>query len=145
VNAEPKFVVDANLIVKRFVDEDYSAQARRFFLANRQILAPQFLLIEAGNVFLKKVRRQEMTQEAAMIALEAIPLYVQLLNTDAVVSTAWPMALRHDRSFYDAVYVALALEENCRLITADLRLVNAVRSRLGETVVWLGDMPDSVV
>jgi predicted nucleic acid-binding protein len=41
-----------------------------------------------------------------------------------------------DRSFYDSLYVALALATKTELITADERLVNALGSRF--PVRWLG-------
>lgn len=141
VNAEARLVVDANLVVKRFVTEEHSPQARRLLLSTADILAPRFLAIEAGNTFLKKVRLGEMTQEAALLALEAIPMYLHLLDTSSLHASAWNIATRYGRSFYDALYVALALEESCQLITADERLVNAVHSQLGESVIWLGTLP----
>ena len=37
------------------------------------------------------------------------------------------IAHRYRRTFYDASYLALAIQESCALITADLRLLNALR------------------
>ena len=49
---------------------------------------------------------------------------------------ALQIAVVCDRSFYDSLYVALALSTGTELITADERLVSALGSRF--PVRWLG-------
>lgn len=39
---------------------------------------------------------------------------------------AYTIALQYGRSVYDAMYLALAIQQNTRLITADGRLFNAL-------------------
>lgn len=48
------------------------------------------------------------------------------------------LAYRHNRSAYDAAYLALADALNAQLITADRRLYNAVHQKLG-WVLWITD------
>jgi predicted nucleic acid-binding protein len=145
VNARRRYVIDANTVVKWFVQENLSREALRVAAAGAELLAPELILAEIGNAFLKKIRQRELSQEGALVALEAARRSLILRSSEPLSSPAFEIATTYQRSFYDALYVALALEENCRLITADVRLVNAVRNRLGETVVWLGDIPSSFV
>jgi predicted nucleic acid-binding protein len=145
VNGRRRYVIDASTVVKWFVQENLSAEARRVAAAGAQLLAPELILAEIGNAFLRKIRQREVSLQRALVALESARLSLILYSSEALSSSAFDIAVTYQRSFYDALYVALALEENCQVITADERLVNAVRSRLGETVVWLGDMPDSLV
>jgi predicted nucleic acid-binding protein len=49
---------------------------------------------------------------------------------------AFQIAVDYDRSFYDSLYVALALTAKTQLITADERLVKALGSRF--PIRWLG-------
>ena len=51
-----------------------------------------------------------------------------------------PLALRFDRSAYDAAYLALAETSEQPLITGDRRLYNAVHEHL-DWVQWMGDYP----
>ena len=53
------------------------------------------------------------------------------LMTDALV-----IAFANDRSLYDCLYVALAIQFEIDMITADERLANALAARL--PVKWLG-------
>jgi predicted nucleic acid-binding protein len=46
------------------------------------------------------------------------------------------IASKFDRALYDSIYVALAIDAGCDLVTADERLVNAAASRL--PVKWIG-------
>jgi len=46
------------------------------------------------------------------------------------------IGLKHQRSFYDSIYLALATSRQIEFITADERLANAVAPHL--PVKWLG-------
>jgi predicted nucleic acid-binding protein len=55
------FVVDASVAVKWFVPEIYDAQALRLLSGSHQLVAPDLLYVEAGNILWKKgaARRDE--------------------------------------------------------------------------------------
>ena len=137
-------VVDASVAAKWFLEENLSAQARGLLSAAEELLAPRIIIAELGNVLLKKVRLGEMQRASVDDALDVFDLFVTLRPDDRVFYRAFAVALEHGRSFYDALYVALALQEGCRLVTADERLVNALRPSFGDTMLWLGDLPPAV-
>jgi predicted nucleic acid-binding protein len=56
-----------------------------------------------------------------------------------LLEQALQIAMACDRSFYDSLYVAVAVSAKAELITADERLVNALGSRF--PVRWLGALP----
>ena len=51
-----------------------------------------------------------------------------LLDTQAVSESALRLAAAHDRSYYDALYLALALAIGCELVTADEKFYRAVKT-----------------
>ena len=52
------------------------------------------------------------------------------------------MAERFGRSFYDSLYVALAVETESSLMTADSRLYNTLRdAALADNLLWVEDAP----
>ncbi len=137
-------VVDVSVAAKWFVDEEHTTVSRDLLLQNAgSLLAPEFLVIELGNVFLKKVRNREVTERYARGALARISGQVELLATTHLRRQTFDIALRHNRSFYDALYVALALDEDCQLVTADERMYNALVGALPETMVWVGGLQAS--
>ena len=135
-----RFVVDANVVAKWFVPEPLSEQAVGLLDGEHDLASPDLLWPEIGNVLWKKTRAGEITgQEAARIlhALEKCPL--TLFSSQLVLEAALEIALRTGRSVYDGVYLALAVVLECRLATADARLVNALaRTPLAPHVVWIG-------
>jgi predicted nucleic acid-binding protein len=60
-----RYVVDASVVVQRFLRETYTSQARvllaRLFEGDR-LYVPEFCLIECANVLWKQVRFRDVSQ-----------------------------------------------------------------------------------
>ena len=120
-------VVDCAIAIKWFVPEELSAEAEGLLDGTRDLLAPDLLFAELGNVLWKKVSRQELTTAEARAVLSGISR-VPLAVTPSrdLTEAALEIALAHGRTVYDAIYVALAVARDCALVTADERLVRAL-------------------
>lgn len=115
----------ANRLIERHVRHDL------------QLLAPALIEAEIGNVLWKAVGRKRISRQRAENSLRRfIELGIQTIPTHELLDRALQIAVDCDRSFYDSLYVALALATKTELITADERLVNAMGSRF--PVRWLG-------
>ncbi len=137
-------VVDASVAAKWLLPaagEGLLEQANRLaaFHVRRelQLLAPDLIEAEIGNVLWKAVRRNRISQAKAENSLRLFTaLSIQVVPTADLLVQALRIAVAFERSFYDSLYVALAMSTNTELITADERLVNALGSRF--PVRWLG-------
>jgi predicted nucleic acid-binding protein len=102
-----------------------------------QLLAPNLIEAEIGNVLWKAVQRNRISRTEAENSLRQFAaLAIHVLPTSDLLGQALQIAVGCNRSFYDCLYVALALATKTELITADERLVNALGSRF--PVRWLG-------
>ena len=101
------------------------------------LLAPDLIEAEIGNILWKAVRRNRLRPADATNSLRRFTeLGIQTIPTSGLLDRSLQIAIDCDRSFYDSLYVALALATETELITADERLVNALGSRF--PVRWLG-------
>lgn len=134
-------VVDSGVAVKWFVSEPHQEKAQQILLARRNgtlnLLAPDLIHAEFGNVMWKKQMFQSLDAADAQTALatfRGIPLTIT--PAADLLDEAYRLAVAHRRSVYDMVYLALSLRANCRFVTADEKLVNAVGQDFPD-LVWL--------
>ncbi len=138
-----RFVVDARVAVKWFVPEVHAAAARRLLAEGVTLLAPDLIWAEVANALWRKWRAQELAAEAAAGILADFRRYpLQIFSAESLYDLAWPMAQRSGRTFYDSLYLALALSQGCRLVTADLRFFNALEATpYRQQCLWVEDLP----
>ena len=136
-------VVDSSVVVKWFVVEPYSAEARKILdeYQNGSIsfLAPDLINAEFGNIIWKKHIFQGLAaMDAQNIVDDFRALQFTLVSTAALLDDAYKLAVKHRRTVYDSLYLALSLREGCQFVTADEKLVNAIGSSF-PNIVWLAN------
>jgi len=124
-------VVDASIAVKWMVEEEGTSEA----LALRdqaKLTAPELVVAECANILWKKCRRGELTQEEASLAARLLQASdIELVPTRALLEPALRWAIQLDHPAYDCMYLALAVQRDCRLVTADDRFVRKVQGAEG--------------
>jgi predicted nucleic acid-binding protein len=133
------------VVIKWLVAESYSAEARRILndyqAGTLTLLAPDLINAEVGNIVWKKHRFQGLAEADAQLILDAFrALTLVLTPTATLLQEAYRLAVAHQRSVYDAMYLALSLREKCRLVTADEKLVNALVATFPD-LVWVAKWP----
>ena len=128
------YVIDAGVVVKWFIPEVDSAIAHqlleRYLQGVDTPVAPDLLIAECGNVLWRRCRQGDITPDEATDSLaDLLTLNVPLVPATRLVQSALQLALQHQRTVYDALYLALAQERNCDLITADERFFNALSAQ----------------
>jgi predicted nucleic acid-binding protein len=123
------FVVDASVVVKWFVPEIHGEAAQSLLTLPHEYLAPDLLFAETANTIWKKIRRGELTLEQGQrLVADINRIAVETVSCRALAEDAHALANATGRTVYDALYVALAVRLNTRLINADDRLAAALSS-----------------
>jgi len=138
------FVVDASVGVKWFVPEVHSAEARQWRNGPDKLHAPAFFFdLEIANILWKKVRRAEITRADADMILGQVPALPLTRHPEPpLLTSAFDLADRTQRTVYDCLYLALAVHLSGRMVTADLRLYNSLTGTpWAGFICWVGDLP----
>ncbi len=137
-------VIDASVLIKFYVPEILSDRAERLLakVGNKDIdlLAPDLIYPEAGNILWKKQRLKELTHSEAEEITDAIlslPLMIEA--SKSLLPLAVDIAIACGITVYDASYLSLAKVYETTLITADRKLVDILaKTDLKVSVIWLG-------
>jgi predicted nucleic acid-binding protein len=118
-------VVDASVLVEFLSGGEHAESVEERLDAEEHVLwAPHLIDAEVGQALRKWVRLGKLTADAAGRALwEVSDLPVERVEHELLVHVAWD--LRDNFSFYDGLYVALALMLDEPLLTLDARLARA--------------------
>jgi predicted nucleic acid-binding protein len=138
-----RIIVDASVALKWVLEEDGSDRAEPVS-EGRELLTSALSWPEAGNAIASRVRRHELSRARASDAmrdLRAAPLGTRPLNAD-LAAAALNIACDLAHPIYDCCYLALAVQENSIVVTADRRFHSAVTRHpsLAERVVLLRDI-----
>jgi predicted nucleic acid-binding protein len=126
-----ELVVDSSVAIKWFVPQHNSPKAREILDAFKDtdlaFLAPDLIYAEVGNVIWKLHRFQGVSQvdtEAILNTFQAIDFVIT--PSSSLLADAYRLAIAHQRTVYDSLYLALSLERQCQFVTGDEKLVNSV-------------------
>lgn len=124
------YVVDASVAIKLYLPEAHSAQAIRFFSDEHELIVPEFMLAECANIVWKKsALLGELTEAESKRIVEAVQeLPLGYYYTSGLLVEALQIALTTKRAVYDSLYLALAVSQDCQLMTDDLKLYKSLQS-----------------
>jgi predicted nucleic acid-binding protein len=124
-------VIDASVAAKwLFKEPDTERACALRGDAERQgfeLVAPEILVAEIANVIWKRVARGELDPGDAQSVFEEFKrISPALIRLSSLVEAALALSVRFRRSVYDSLYVALASERDCDLVTADENLFRSL-------------------
>ena len=122
------YVVDASVAVKWLVTEAFSDEAARLLDEDLTLAAPELLFAEATNALWAMCRRGDIGRTdfaQAVEVLKSAPLAVPA-SMRQLAPAAARLAGDLDRPAYDCYYLALAVQEQYTVVTADRRFFDTV-------------------
>jgi len=124
MSAPSAFVVDTSVVVKWFVDEGGTAQAKAIqlfeaFEAGRCALkAPQLLMFELANALMYSHKLSSAKIVDLLASFQDLKIEIEPLSLPTLAK-AVEIACTCGATIYDAYFLALALETDSTLVTAD--------------------------
>ncbi|MBN8807343.1 MAG: type II toxin-antitoxin system VapC family toxin [Sphingomonas sp.] len=120
-------VFDASVIVKTLTEEPLSANAILSVASEPHAVAPDILTFEVASALSKKGRYFDLPREKIDDALAALPDMVsEQVASTFLLDKAMSLALELKHAFYDCLYLALAEDRDCDLVTADQKFAAVV-------------------
>jgi predicted nucleic acid-binding protein len=123
------YVLDASVVVKWFIPEEHSDSALKLKNVDGRFHAPAFVTLEIGNVLAKKRRRDELTPgevDGIWRAFRQAP--VRRHADETLVLAAFDLSQQTRTTLYDNLYLALAVELDIPLVTADRKFYRALEN-----------------
>ena len=123
-------VIDASVAYKwSDSTEQFFKQAREILKHHlhhkRPIIVPDLVLYELGNVWATKTNLALSHVESNLEDLNSFRLNVKPVTFE-LIKKATKLAKSCKVSVYDAVYVVLAQQDKCDLVTADMKLFQKI-------------------
>jgi predicted nucleic acid-binding protein len=137
-------VVDASVAAKWFLPEDPEALVSealalldKYDREEVQFVVPDLFYVETASAIWKAVRAGRVSRAFGDQALDLLTQReFPTVPSLKLLDNAFEIATAYGRTVYDSLYVALAMQTNAQLITADERLANSLAARF--PVKWLG-------
>lgn len=142
-----RFVIDASIAIKWVVTEEGTTDTISL-LAVPGLAAPDLLIPECSSILWKKMGRSELTADEAMMAARILQhADVEIYPMRQLLETATRLALDLNHAAYDCIYLALAVSNGWRFVTADekfLRKVRQAASACGAAITSLREVADGL-
>jgi predicted nucleic acid-binding protein len=139
-------VVDASVVVKVVLEEEFTDRARALIEDSRRsrrlLFGPPRLQSEVHNAIYQYLRRGQITlEEAEQVLRQSLQIPIQLYTSPELYQEAFTFAHTNRlTNTYDSQYVVLAQLLDAELWTDDRRLLNSVEAS-APWVRWIGDYP----
>ena len=144
-----QYVVDASVGLKWVLPEEHSDVARALLARARreevQLLAPDAYLPEVTNaLWARSHLRDDLAPDEARDALDRLVVTLpSLIPSGGLAIQALELSFAFGHAVYDCLYVALAIQQGCPVITAD-RAMNRTFGRATGRIIDIADFrPDA--
>ncbi|MDX1638957.1 MAG: type II toxin-antitoxin system VapC family toxin [Balneolaceae bacterium] len=134
-------VVDASVAIKWLFREKGSEEAEQIIKRISLFYVPLIFPVEMDSVITKKVRRKELQIDESCEKRKQVRKLPFKIEWDENVSQlAFEVAISLPVTYYDATYLATAIEKYAMFVTADRKLVNGIsKTSLEDYIIYFKD------
>ncbi|MBN1121040.1 MAG: type II toxin-antitoxin system VapC family toxin [Anaerolineae bacterium] len=128
-----RFVVDTSVVVQYLIEDNDTPQVTELFAASFEsrisLWLPDYCLVECANVLWKRVVFDNDSLEMATQIVENLDkLPLTIVPATRLLARAMPIGANHRLAIYDCLFIALAEELDCPLITVDRKQAEAAKA-----------------
>lgn len=137
----PPLVVDASVVLKWYFNEVHSELAVKLLTYPGAIVVPESLESQVGSALWRRVKQNDLRKDDAQRVLSNLRrLPLQRVSTQVLAPAALEIASVTTRTFTEALYFALAIREETRLVTADRWWYTLLQTGpMKPHLRWIGD------
>ncbi len=137
-----KVVLDSSIIVALFFKEELSDEVEKIVEEYSEYYTVDISYSEVANAAWKKVRiygeDEELSKRALDVAVDFIEKVCRVEDSRALLNQAFELAVKHNLTVYDALFIVLAMKLNEKLLTTDRKLYSKIEgTNLGKFVECL--------
>jgi len=139
-------VVDASIGVKWFREEAQSAEAEALLKQDAgAIVVPDIFAVEVASALVRNANVDKASQQPMRVELDRLIRLLsggvidQVRTTPQMLGSAAFMAIDIGHPLKDCIYLMLAIEANCPLVTCDAKFAEKARPRYSD-IRLLGDI-----
>jgi predicted nucleic acid-binding protein len=133
-----RYTLDTSVAVKWFLEEEDSDKAKdilNYYEAKEiELFAPDLLLVELANVL--HYNRCYNSNEIANIVTNVRQNLSFILLNDHIIAKALQLSAKFEVPVYDTVFLAIAVQSNQPLITADSRMYRKLDEETSANVIF---------
>lgn len=120
-------IIDTSVVIKWLFREKYSNEALHLLENEDEFFAPEYLKMELFSSVSKKVRAGYLETQKSKIVLRQIQkLPLRFVHYSELEYLAFEIATKYPITFYDAIFIATAVDQNKKLYTFDFKLKKSV-------------------
>jgi len=141
------YVIDASVAIKWLFEEVHQPEARRYLTSPYNRIAPDIIVLEIASAIQKKVRlgtiQTRLGFESVRLLQSAESLI--LFPFAELLERAYQLATELNHAVYDCLYLALALNQDAILVTADRKFFDRVTSSpYKNRIAWVQEPPQKI-
>lgn len=131
--SNPRFyVVDSSIYISYLLPDEklpsgLTSIINKFVNNKVDFVAPTIIKYEIGNAMKSAVKQKRLQEPEATAIYDTFlefPIHYFSQNYQKTLN----LSFKYDLSFYDASYLALAIEKNAKLITLDKKLQDCIKA-----------------
>ena len=118
-------VIDTSALIRLFIPDGPIPRGLEKFMNGVEkdqdvAIAPDLLMVESANVLNKKRKSGELSEnESRKMLADVIAMPIRLFPDQSLIPRSFDLAIEYRLTVYDALYIALAIEQSAVIFSAD--------------------------